>query len=304
MMHEELRQKIRSVAGFIAKQDPSRIKQVNTHALEQVAPEFRRFKENFDSGICYLCGRPLASFSEKNVCLHWLLKPKGFRKKHFPLLGQTYGFFRMQSFLRWLANQEGFAMNINDMKDETVGNKISEVTIRYRHLEWSFSCNESDFIGHSSTHYGRDPHFHFQMRVGGKQFINYSDFHVPFVRDDIIKIESIRAFPELFSHEFPFGWGMQDALSEEMLPEIIHSASMRTDDADPSVFSISTVVQAEEGHLISGDEIADLIEEAKREKVAFASLVHKLPNARSEIIVSPGSDVVDKAPRSRRNADA
>jgi hypothetical protein len=139
--------------------------------------------------------------------------------------------------------------------------------------------------------------------VGGKQFINYSDFHVPFVRDDIIKIESIRAFPEVFAHEFPFGWGMQDSLREEMLPEIINCASIRTEDDDPSVFSISTVVQAEEGHLISGDDIADLIEEAKREKVALASLVHKLPHAMSQIIVSPGSDVVDKAPRSRRKPD-
>jgi len=302
-MHEELCQKVRSVAGLIAKQDPSLIQHVNTQALEEAADEFRRFKEDFDSGNCYLCGRPLASFSEKNVCLHWLLKPKGFKKKHFLSLGPTYGFFRMQSYLRWLANQEGFAMNINDMKDETVDNKISEVTICYRHLEWSFSCSESDYLGHSRTQHGRDPHFHFQMRVGGKQFINYSDFHVPFVRDDIIKIESIRAFPEVFSHEFPYGWGMQDALNEEILPEIINSATIRTDEDDPSVFSISTVVQAEEGHLISGDDIANLIEEAKRKKVALASLVHKLPNARSQVIVSPGSDVVDKAPRSRRKTD-
>jgi hypothetical protein len=303
MTHEELRRQVRSVAGIIAKQDPSRMQQLNAHVLEEADAEYRRFKEDFDRDICYLCGRPLASFSEKNVCLHWLLKPKGFKKKHFPSLGPIYGFFRMQSYLRWLANQEGFAMNINDMKDENAEHKISEVTICYRHLEWSFSCNESDYLGHSSTHHGRAPHFHFQMRVGGKQFINYSDFHVPFVRDDIIKIESIRAFPEVFAHEFPFGWGMQDSLREEMLPEIINCASIRTEDDDPSVFSISTVAQAEEGHLISGDDIADLIEEAKREKVALASLVHKLPHAMSQIIVSPGSDVVDKAPRCRRKPD-
>jgi hypothetical protein len=96
---------------------------------------------------------------------------------------------------------------------------------------------------------------------------------------------------------------MQDALNEEILPEIINSATIRTDEEDPSVFNISTVVQAEEGHLISGDDLADLIEEAKRKKVALASLVHKLPNARSQVIVSPGSDVVDKAPRSRRKTD-
>lgn len=302
-MSEELRQKARSIAENIARQDPSQIQQANMHALEQAADEFRRFKEGFDSGNCYLCGRPLATFSEKNICLHWLLKPKGFKKKHFPSLGLTYGFFRMQSYLRWVANQEGFAKNINDMQDESAGNRISEVTICYRHLEWSFSCSESDYLGHPGTQHSRHQHFHFQMRVGGKQFINYSDFHVPFAEEDIIKIESIRAFPEAFTHQFPFGWGMEDALSEEMLPEIINSATIRTDDADPSVFSISSVVQADEGHLISGDDIADLIEEAKRKKVALSSLLHKLPNTRSQTIVSPGSDVVDKAPRSRRKSD-
>lgn len=302
-MSEELRLKGRSIAEHISKQDPSRIQQANTHALEQAADEFRRFKEGFDSGNCYLCGRPLATFSEKNICLHWLLKPKGFKKKHFPSLGLSYGFFRMQSYLRWVANQEGFAKNINDMQDEAADNKISEVTICYRHLEWSFSCNESDYLGHPSTQHGRHQHFHFQMRVSGKQFINYSDFHVPFTEDDIIKIESIRTFPEAFTHQFPFGWGMEDALSDEILPEIVNSATIRTDDDDPSVFSISSVVQAEEGHLISGDDIADLIEEAKRKKVALSSLLHKLPNARAQVIVSPGSDVVDKAPRSRRKTD-
>ena len=88
-----------------------------------------------------------------------------------------------------------------------------------------------------------------------------------------------------------------------MLPEIINSATLRTDDDDPNVFSISSFVQAEEGRLISGDDIADLIEEAKTKKVALAGLLHKLPNARTQIVVSPGSDVLDKAPRSRRKTD-
>lgn len=276
---------------------------MNAYALEQAADEFRRFKEGFDSGNCYLCGRPLATFSEKNICLHWLLKPKGFKKKHFPSLGLTYGYFRMQSYLRWVANQEGFAKNINDMQEEAAVSRISEVTICYRHLEWSFSCSESDYLGHPSTQHGWHQHFHFQMRVGGKQFINYSDFHVPFAEEDIIKIESIRAFPKSFTHEFPFGWGMEDALREEVLPEIINSATLRTNDDDPDVFSISSIVQAEEGHLISGDDLADLIEEAKTKKVALSSLLHKLPNARTQTIVSPGSDVVGKAPRSRRKKD-
>jgi len=303
-MSEELRLKARSQAEAIARLDPSLRQNVYALELEQATIDYGRFKEGFESANCYLCGRPLATFSEKNVCLHWLLKPKGFKKKHFPALGLTYGFFRMQSYLRWVANQEGFAKNINDLQGQTVNSKISEVTICYRHLEWSFSCGEGDYQGHPSTQHGNHQHFHFQMRVSGKQYINYSDFHVPLSEDDILKIESIRSFPEEFAIDFPFGWGMEDALSKEMLPEIIRSATaVRTDDG-PNVFNISSVVQAEEGHLISGDDIEDLIEEAKLKNVTLASLLHKLPNARAQIIVSPGSDVVDKAPRNRRKTDA
>jgi len=297
-MSEEIRQKARSFANFIANQDPALINQTNIRAFENAADEFRRFKEAFDTGNCYICGRSIATFSEKNICLHWLLRPKGFKKKHFHALGLAFGFFRMQSYLRWVANQEGFAKNINDMQDEPADAQIAEVTICYRHFEWSFSCKESDYQGHASTQHSRHSHFHFQMRVGGKQFINYSDFHVPFTEEDIIKIESIRAFPERFTHQYPFGWGMEDALGEEMLPEIIASATLRTADDEPNVFSISSVVRAEEGHLINGDDIAALIEEANQRKVPISSLLHKLPNARSQIIVSPGSDVADKAPRS------
>jgi hypothetical protein len=302
-MSEETRQNARLVANFIANQDPDLIRRVNIRTFEKAADEFARFKESFDAGNCYLCDRPLASFSEKSICLHWLLKPKGFKKKHFHSLGLAFGFFRMQSYLRWVANREGFAKNINDIQDEQADAQIAEVTICYRHLEWSFSCKEGDYQGHASTRHSSHPHFHFQMRVSGKQFINYSDFHVPFTEDDIIKIESIRALPERFVHQYPFGWGMEDALGEEMLPEIIASATMRTADDEPSVFSISSVVRAEEGHLIKGDDIADLIEEANQRKVPISSLLHNLPNARSQIIVSPGSDVVEKAPRGRKQAD-
>jgi hypothetical protein len=87
--------------------------------------------------------------------------------------------FQASSFLRWVANEEALARNIIDLRDEGTG-KLVELTIRYRQLEWSFSCGESDYLGHSSaSEDSRRPHYHLQMRVNRGAFIRYNDFHPP-----------------------------------------------------------------------------------------------------------------------------
>ena len=55
---------------------------------------------------------------------------------------------------------------------------------------------------------------------------------------------------------------------------------------------------------ISGNDLYELIQEAKTKNVTIASLMHKLPNAQSKIIVTPGPGVVEQAPRSGRKKNA
>jgi len=61
---------------------------------------------------------------------------------------------------------------------------------------------------------------------------------------------------------------------------------------------LDTIIMADEGTTISGDELNDLIAEARAKKVPVASLVQKLPNATAQTFVSPGPGVVEQAPRS------
>ena len=61
-------------------------------------------------------------------------------------VARRFGFNHMQAFLRWVATEEAFAKNINDLADEGTG-KFIELTIKYKTLEWSFSCSESDYHG-------------------------------------------------------------------------------------------------------------------------------------------------------------
>jgi hypothetical protein len=151
--------------------------EVDRRAAEE---EYQIFLEHFAKGSCYLCLKPLASFSKKSPCLHWLLNPKGFKKKDFPAIAKRYGYFQIQSFLRWVANRDDFARNINDLPEEGTDGKLFEVTIKYKRLEWAFSCAESDYEGHATSQHAKHQHYHFQMRIDRRPFINYSDFHLPF----------------------------------------------------------------------------------------------------------------------------
>ena len=302
-MTEAAKAKGRGFAKFLESLPEDARARGNEENFRAAEAEHQRFLEYFSKGHCYLCKNPLASFSKKTPCPHWLLKPKGFKKNDLLAIAHRYGFFQIQSFLRWVANQDSFARNINDLPDEGSGSKLFEVTIKYKNLEWAFSCAESDYQGHATSQHAKHQHYHFQMRIDQRPFINYSDFHVPFSEMDVINIEAMRALPGKVKQRFSFGEGMNDALNEDTVEQIV-SATVPGDASDEAPFKIDTIAMAEEGKTISGDDLYEIIQEAKAKNVTVASLMHKLPNAQTRVIVTPGPGVVEQAPRSGRKKDA
>jgi hypothetical protein len=77
--------------------------------IAKTEAEYAEFVRAFNEGDCYLCHHPIASFSTQRPCLHWLLKPKGFKKKHIVEVVNHYDFFQLQSYLRWVANRRFIA---------------------------------------------------------------------------------------------------------------------------------------------------------------------------------------------------
>jgi hypothetical protein len=260
--------------------------------------EHARFKEDYHNGICYLCHKPLSSFSKKRPCIHWLLKPKGFKKKDIKLIAREYGIFQVQSLLRWYANEESFAKNINDLAEEGTGTKIIELTIRYKNLEWSFSCSENDFLGHQNSQNAQHPHYHFQMRIDKRPFIGFNNYHLPLSDMDVLNMSAKMAKPEFIKQRHSFGEGMSEMFAEEVVEQVLNTA-VTDGDTEKAPIKFDTFAYAEEGKQINGDDLADLIEEAKEKGVTVASLIHKLPNANTKVMVSPGPGVVEQAPRSR-----
>jgi hypoxanthine-guanine phosphoribosyltransferase len=57
---------------------------------------------------------------------------------------------------------------------------------------------------------------------------------------------------------------------------------------------------ADEGTTMRGEDIYNIIQEAKAKGVTVSSLAHKLPNAKTRVIVSLGPGVVEQAPRTGR----
>ena len=291
--------KAASFVRFLEQMSPEERDKASEENLRRSEKEYWRFVADFQLGQCYICGHDLNSFSKKAPCVHWLLKPKGFKKNDFPAVANRFGFFQIQSYLRWVANQQAFAKHINDLPDEGSGTKLLEVTIRYRYIEWAFSCAESDFLGHQTSQHAKHPHYHFQMRIDQRPFINYSDFHVPFKEVDVFNISARRQLPHLVKHKFPFGEGMSEILNEDTVEDLVKHSGGTEAEEDASLH-FDTLVMAEEGKTIRGEDIYAIIEEAKAKGVTAASLMHKLPNANARVIVTPGPGVVEQAPRTGR----
>ncbi len=281
------------------KISPEEIEQINKEAHRQTEEEFHAFKESFNHAHYYMCGSPLKSFSTAKPCIHWLVRPKGFKKKHFKQLFHTFSYFQMEAYARWVANEATPLKNINDLLFEKSEKKIFETTIKYKHLEWSFSCSPSDLEGHKKSPVVNFPHFHFQMRMDKRPFIDYSDFHVPFKDEDIWKLAMIHQNELPFQHQFTHGEGMQGILSEGVLENILDNC-VRAKNEEDALFRFDTIVKAKSGETISGDEIAALIEEGKKTGEPIAKLVKRI-DANVQTFVTPGDGVPGIAERTKTN---
>lgn len=265
---------------------------------EKDEKDFQELKAALAEGRCNYCDNPLSHFSEKKPCFHWLLKPKGFKKKHFPLLFQGKSFHQLEAYLRWVANCDKPMKNINDLVEEKSSSKVIEETIRYKNIEWSFSCSHGDRIGHKDRHEGKMPHYHFQMKIDGNVIINYNGFHVLFDDYDGFSFAVKEGKFDRLKAGHIHGAGMQD-LFDHMTPEEIVDGMRYAENKEDAELDIGIMIQADEGTTISGDYIADMFEERKRTGVSMAKLVQRLKNVKVQTVISPGPGVPEIAARKR-----
>ena len=73
-----------------------------------------------------------------------------------------------------------------------------------------------------------------------------------------------------------------------------------TDNENEAMFNLSTMLVADGGTPIRGEQIYDLIHRAKAEGKTLASKAREIPNVAITTFVSPGRGVVEMAERSGR----
>jgi hypothetical protein len=308
MNDEAVKQRGLAYAEYLSGLSQEELERINERNRKQGGEEHKAFREKFQAGQCYVCGDALDAFDPAKPCPHWLLKPSGFGKEHFELIIQKYGLIKLEHYLRWVANEGAFAKNINDLADEGSG-KLVELTIRFKNLQWSFSCSASDLSGHDGGgEHSKRPHWHFQMYVDEKPFIRYNDFHAALFEQDIGLLEHTRNNPGKVRRRFAGGTSMGDVLHPSTLEQVVAMGrSASTDDqANAAPIELNTIVIAEPGKTIKGEDLYNLIQAAKAENVTVTSKLRGLQGANITTIVSAGPGVVAQAVRSggrRRKRD-
>jgi hypothetical protein len=268
--------------------------------LAKAKKDFEQLSSNLKKGICYYCKYPITHFSTKKPCLHWFLKPKGFKKKHFNILMKDRGFKQINTYLRWVANSENIAANINDLTEEQSSNSFIEETITYKNLEWSFSCSQNDRKGHEGTKSGSNPHYHFQMKVNGQVIINYSAFHLPFTDYDEFSFAVEAGKINNIVSTNTYSAGMQDIVDLFSEYYFENDILQYTEDESNAAFHTEIFIEAEHGKTISGVQIADLLEERKQTGQSFVKLAKKLQHVKVTSFSTPAEAVPDLAKRKGR----
>ncbi|EJM7853737.1 hypothetical protein BBM02_20020 [Vibrio parahaemolyticus] len=272
------------------------IEEMNRLNDEEHFRQVRAFKEGYEKGVCYLCNKPFKTISKNEPCLHWLLRQCKFKKKDFPKIYSKYGYGNIAAFIRWCANQERLLSNINDLEAEKSERKILSYTVKWKNVEWTFDCSKNDFEGHKGTSIDY-PHFHFQMRIDGRQFINFNDFHVPFNDHDLFTLKNSLEQGDWFVQNFgAIGAGMQEAVSIE--PEDIVAHTTPSENEEEATYHFSTMIDARDNP-ISGEEIYEIQKEAERTGKSFAFVAQqRLKNrAKVQTTVSAADSIPDIAAR-------
>lgn len=296
---DSLKQQAQKVSSFLNSLSKDRILELNERIRRDSDKAYRKFKKKLKKGKCFLCGKLLTDFTLNNPCMHWLLRPEGFDKKHSKLIFDKFNYLRIQSYFRWIANTEIPAGNINDLQEEKNPDKVFEYTIRYKNLEWSFSCGKGDLAGHNFrfSEDAKKPHYHFQMRIDGRPFIDYRNHHIPFTAEDLWHLPIILGMVENAGYANYHGAGMEDMMSN-VDPEDLLASMRKSDGEQDGVYNLQTLVEAEPGKFISGEDLAEVFKKHKETGIPIARLIRDIKNiGNATTYITPGPLVPKQAGR-------
>lgn len=273
----------------------------NKKQLQKTEEMFHDFRNAYEKKCCSLCGMKLNSFQEHEPCFHWFTLPNGIRKKHFKdYLKEPIGYFKLESYFRWISSIEHGFKNINDLSDEMSDSKIREVTIRFNNIEWSLNYGQTDLSGHGGSKNADFPHYHIQMVVDSRPFIRFNDFHIPFSDEDLFNIKLMNEAHDLIDFRHTHGLGMSILENEENLIELDRHMKVAEDESEAPIHT-SSMISMPKGKTMSGDVIANLMEKSRKTGVPIRKLLQeKYTEAKIITEFKPGEGVPEMKKRNKR----
>jgi hypothetical protein len=227
--------------------------------------------------------------------------PKGIKKKHFKTyLSEPIGYYRLESYFRWIATIESPLKNINDLTDEKSDSKLKEITIKYENIEWSMNFGQNDLDGHKDSNNAKFPHFHIQMLSDNKPFIRFNDFHIPFSKEDLFNLQMMEEASDLISLDYDLGTGMSFIEKKENLIELDKVMKL-AEEENKATFNTSSFFQMPEGKTIKVEEIEKFIKESKDTKIPLRKIMREnVPDIKIVTEVRPGNSVPKMKKRNSR----
>lgn len=285
------------VRDFLKSLSPELINEGNKQQFIEADEEHTEFLTAFKKDCCYLCGMKLSYFNESEKCFHWFLLPDGIRKKHFKeYLTEDFGFFQLESYLRWVANTDENIKNINDLRNKNPDGKLVETTIKYKNIEWSLNFGQTDLLGHTGSSNGDFPHFHMQIFKDERPFISFNNYHIPFSDYDKFMLKAIEN-EDLVEHLNLHGEGIS-VIEKESELEWIDDKMVPCENEDDATFHTRSFFEMPEGETITGDRILELKEEARKKGIPLRKYMKEMiPNIRIQSEVNPGKGVIEKKTR-------
>ena len=289
---------------FIESIPPEEVEKNTILQDEENLQIHKKFVNYHKRGKCSFCKHSLKSFVKNDPCFHWLLLPKGVSKNDIKTyLNNEISFFRLQSYLRWIANTDIFMANINDLQEEKPGNTLISETIKYKEIEWTLVIGNTDKDGHNNSKIGFKPHYHLQIIRNGRIYLKFNDCHIFLTDDDLFNIECMRQSDGLFQIGHSHGEGFSEIENLKNQEDLLEFDSILkvVDYPQKATINRQTIITAKPGKKISGDLIIEALKESEKTKEPIGRIMARLAQEASvTTILNPSDNLPDMKTRNHR----
>lgn len=278
------------------------IKKINEEITAEQEREWSEFEQSYDRGECYLCGKSFNSFEVNDPCLHWLIRPDGLSKTLFRKTLLKYPWFKIDAFIRWMANKEAPFRQINDLPSENSYNTpVLLYTVKFKNIEWTVKCTTKDRQGHKGKKgkVASEPHYHLQVMINNQLFWTFGD-HIPFHQEDFMALAAYKdEIPGVgFSHGR--GIGMKE-FNQRFIPDELLNVLIPAEREENATHRIQTLILAKPGKTLSGDQLAEVLRKSKEQNKPVAKLLGELDNVGTiQTFISEGPGVVEQKDREKK----